>query len=143
MSTKSFEIRSTVPVCCVCVIVCCLRLCLCLCDCVLFVFVFVFVFVSRTFVYICIYRSLISFIYVSLTGRPQRLRSRARSCTFRIFFEWLSKGSLQKYMNEPCFSFGCVVRLPLFFFGGPISPGLRLSSGPPVFAGFAPAREGE
>ena len=75
----------------------------------------VFMFVSRTFVYICIYRSLISFIYVSLTGRPQRLRSRARSCTFRFFFEWFSKGSLQKYMNEPCFSFGCVVRLPLFF----------------------------
>ena len=88
---------------------------LCLCDCV-FAFAFVFVFVSRTFVYISIYRSLISFIYVSLTGRPQRLSSRARSCTFRIFFEWFSKGSLQKYMNEPCFSFGCVVRLPLFFF---------------------------
>ena len=74
MATKGFEIRSTMRVCCV------------LCDCVLFAFVFVFVFVSRTFVYICIYRSLISFIYVSLTGRPQRLRSRARSCTFRIFF---------------------------------------------------------
>ena len=126
---KGCEIRSTVRMCCVCVlclcVVCCVCvLCLCVvcvvcCVCVFVCCVFVccvFVFVSRTFVYICVCWSLISFIYVPLTCRPQPLRSRARSCTFQIFFEWLSKGSLQKYMNDPCFSFGCVVRLPLFFF---------------------------
>ena len=148
---KGCEIRSTVRMCCVCVlclcVVCCVCvLCLCVvcvvcCVCVFVCCVFVccvFVFVSRTFVYICVCWSLISFIYVPLTCRPQPLRSRARSCTFQIFFEWLSKGSLQKYMNDPCFSFGCVVRLPLFFFsvvrylrgGGylqarPWSPGLH------------------
>ena len=43
MSTKGFEIRSTVPVCCVCVIVCLrLRLCLCLCLCHVLSFAYVF-----------------------------------------------------------------------------------------------------
>ena len=103
MSTKGFEIRSTVPVCCVCVIVCCLRLCLCLCLC--HVLSFTYVFTDHL---------LVSFTYHLPVGLSVSEAARVRA-HFEFFFEWFSKGSLQKYMNEPCFSFGCVVRLPLFF----------------------------
>ena len=112
-------------VCCVCVIVCLrLRLCLCLCH-------------VLSFTYLFTDHLLVLFTYHLPVGLSVSVAARVRA-HFEFFFEWFSKGSLQKYMNEPCFSFGCVVRLPLFFFGGPISPGWRLSSGPPVFPGFAP-----
>ena len=82
------------------------------CQCV------VFVFVSRTFVYIPRYvftdHLLVSFTYHLPVGLSVSEAARVRA-HFDFFFEWFSKGSLQKYMNEPCFSFGCVVRLPLFF----------------------------
>ena len=91
MSTEGFEIRSTVPVCCVCV----------LCH----VLSFTYVFTDHL---------LVSFTYHLPVGLSVSEAARVR-VHFDFFFEWFSKGSLQKYMNEPCFSFGCVVRLPLFF----------------------------
>ena len=131
---KGCEIRSTVRMCCVCMlclcVVCCVLcvVCLCLCLCLCHVLSFTYVFADHL---------LVSFTYHLPVGLSLSEVARVRA-HFEFFFEWLSKGRLQKYMNEPCFSFGCVVRLPLFFFGGTISSGWRLSSGPPVFPGFAP-----
>ena len=123
-------------VCCVCVLcvlcvvfVCLCVVCLCVvCLCLCHVLSFTYVFADHL---------LVSFTYHLPVGLSLSEVARVRA-HFKFFFEWLSKGSLQKYMNDPCFSFGCVVRLPLFFFsvvrylrgGGylqarPWSPGLH------------------
>ena len=101
-------------VCCVCVLcvlcvvfVCLCVVCLCVvCLCLCHVLSFTYVFADHL---------LVSFTYHLPVGLSLSEVARVRA-HFKIFFEWLSKGSLQKYMNDPCFSFGCVVRLPLFFF---------------------------
>ena len=82
-------------------------LCLCLCH----VLSFTYVFTDHL---------LVSFTYHLPVGLSVSEAARVRA-HFDFFFEWFSKGSLQKYMNEPCFSFGCVVRLPLFFWWSNIS----------------------